>query len=105
MKGNVIKNIFFPFIFIFLINGCNSTSTNVSSSWESESDLKEFLKLLENDEPYIGFFNIEKNCISNIDDNYLKARNKIFYAISIATDEPEYERERFLRFLKKNSYF
>ena len=61
MKGNVIKNIFFPFIFIFLINGCNSTSTNVSSSWESESDLKEFLKLLENDEPYIGFFNIEKN--------------------------------------------
>ena len=104
MKGNVIKNIFFPFIFIFLINGCNSTSTNVSSSWESQSDLKEFLKLLENDEPYIGFFNIEKNCISNIDDNYLKARNKIFYAISIATDEPEYERERFLRFLKKNSY-
>ena len=75
MKGDVIKNIFFLFILIFLINGCNSSSANISSSWESESDLKKFLKLLEDDEPYIGFFEIEKNCISNIDDNYLKARN------------------------------
>ena len=61
-----------------------------------------FLKRLEADEAYIGFFAAEKECITGQTQGYLEARKRAFLGISTTREGPEAFTEHFIEYCKEN---
>jgi len=70
--------------------------TKINSSYDR------FLKRLQAEESYIGFFKTEKECITETTEAYLAARREFFLGVSRCKEDPEVFTEPFLEFCKKN---
>ena len=69
---------------------------------QKHSVYNEFIKRLQEEEPYIGFFATEKKCISDVNERYLKERRKFFFQIMRCKEDPEKFIEPFIEFCKSN---
>lgn len=62
----------------------------------------EFVKRLQAEEPYIGFFSAEKECVTELSDEYYQARREFFLSVSRCEEDPEEFIEPFIEFCKSN---
>jgi acetyl esterase/lipase len=92
MMMRLLNILFFIFISLILIN-CRS---------DSDPAYDNFLARIEADEPYIGFLATEKKCISDINDDYLKARQTFFLGVDTCEEDPEEFIESFIEYCKSN---
>ena len=91
------KNILIPILIIII--SCilfNCTS-------ESEQAYTKFLKRVQDEESYIGFFAAEKKCVSELSEDYLKARRDFFLGVDKCEEDPEKFIEPFLEFCKTSN--
>jgi pectinesterase len=58
---------------------------------------------VQDEEPYIGFFAAEKKCISDLTEDYLKARRAFFLGVDKCEEDPEEYIEPFLEFCKTSN--
>jgi len=72
-------------------------------SQDNEQIYYDFLKRLQDEEAYIGFFAAEKKCITTITDDYLSARRDLFIGISQCKEDPEEFVEPFIEFCVMNN--
>jgi len=95
MMMRLLNILFFIFISLILIN-CRS---------DSDPAYDNFLARIEADEPYIGFLATEKKCISDINDDYLKARRIFFLGVDTCEEDPEEFIDPFIEYCKANKLF
>lgn len=70
---------------------------------KNDSEYEGFLNRLKAEEDYIGYFETESKCISDINDAYIRARRELFIAINRSKEEPFDSIEKFIEFCKNNS--
>jgi hypothetical protein len=76
-------------------------SPHIVTGGDDDQAYGDFYKRLKADEPYIGFFAAEQECITSLTDEYLSARRQLFIGISQSEEEPIAFVERFVQFLEK----
>ncbi len=70
---------------------------------EDDGGYMDFLKRVQENEPYIGFFAAEKQYISEVTDEYMEARQEFFIGVSQCKEDPEEFGEPFVEFCMKNN--
>ncbi|MGB5848316.1 MAG: alpha/beta hydrolase fold domain-containing protein [Ignavibacteriaceae bacterium] len=71
-------------------------------SQDNEQIYNDFLKRVQDEEAYIGFFAAEEKCITTITDEYLSARRDFFIGISQCKEDPDEFGEPFIEFCVMN---
>lgn len=94
-------------IMMVAFSGCatKQVSADVSEravSASEKEEYKEFFQRVLDEEPYIGFFEAEKECITIITGEYLIARRDMFLGVSKSKEGPEEFIEPFIKFCEKN---
>ncbi len=93
----IFKSWLFMVLAIILLTwlvGCESGHDDVYNK---------FMQRLKADEPYIGFFATENECISDINENYLNARRDFFLGVDTCKEDPEEFIEPFIEFCQTNN--
>jgi len=70
---------------------------------ETDKTYNDFLKRVQDEEPYIGFFVSEKKCISDINNDYLKARRDFFLGVDTCEEDPETYIEPFIEYCQTSN--
>jgi acetyl esterase/lipase len=97
--GNVMKILLLRFLtictaVILFMSGCQS---DVDVAYDR------FLQRVKAEEPYIGFFAAEKKCITNVNEDYLKARRDFFLGIRTCEEEIDEFMDPFMEFCRNNN--
>ena len=90
-------NMWYIFISAMLIGSFFQCSS------ETDQAYNDFLKRVLDEEPYIGFFVSEKKCISDINNDYLKARRDFFLGVDTCEEDPETYIEPFIEYCQTNN--
>lgn len=88
-----INHSFVILIFILLF-------TNILFASDDDKRYQDFYQRVVDEEAYIGFFAAEKNCISEITDDYKSARRSYFLGVDTSKEDPETYSDPFMQFCK-----
>jgi len=73
-----------------------------SCAAEEDGVYEDFLKRVQENESYIGFFAAEKQYISEVTDGYLEARRNFFIGVSQCKEDPDEYGDPFIQFCREN---
>ena len=91
--NSVLSTLLTSILVVILISSCAQVDNGA---------YEDFLKLVQKNEAYIGFFAAEKQYISEVTDEYMEARRKFFMGVSQCKEDPDEYGDPFVEFCQKN---
>ena len=94
--------IYIPILSTLLVSVFLIILTPSCAPEEEDGVYEDFLKQVQANESYIGFFAAEKQYIRETTDDYLEARRKFFIGVSQCKEDPDEYGDPFVEFCQKN---